>query len=464
MAKDVHDATQDSSTLAGLIPDLDFSNNASLAKLAVDVLTDDHNDNAGNEVATSATASSQVRTPRRKPRRPRQSAGNSRAASDSDVAIADVSSASLSTVAGKNEGGKNGRSGRDVEDSIDDISKSSGEKNTSRDTTPPRQDASSSNADNTVRWYLQLIGADRLLRPVEEVELGHQIRDLMEWERKRTELTESIGRSPSTAEWAAYVDMDATDFATRLNLARRAKDRMIVCNLRLVVSIAKRYLNRGMPLSDLIQEGTLGLIRACEKFDADKGFKFSTYATWWVRQAVSRSIADQSRIIRLPVHLYDTITSIRRASKFLTTELGRPPTEIEIADYCNITVEKLRTTRVNMQEAMPLDCPLSASDDALTLSDIIVSNEQSPEDRVEWSLLRDDLEHVVNSLTPRERDVVRMRYGLDDGRAKTLDEIGRVFDVTKERVRQIESKALRKLRHPYRSAVLREYTPPDSTV
>lgn len=318
-----------------------------------------------------------------------------------------------------------------------------------------------SNTDNTVRWYLQLIGGDRLLRPEEEVDLGRQIRHLMNWQRAQVELADSIGRQPTDTEWADYVDIDRTDFSRRLYHARRAKDRMIVCNLRLVVSIAKRYLNRGMPLSDLIQEGTLGLIRACEKFDAEKGFKFSTYATWWVRQAVSRSIADQSRTIRLPVHLYDTITAIRRASKYLTNELGRPPLEEEIAEYCNITVEKLRLTRVNMQAAMPLDCPLSNTDDALTLSDVIESHDESPEDRVESSLLRDDLEHVVNSLTPRERDVVRMRYGLDDGRAKTLEEIGRVFDVTKERVRQIESKALRKLRHPYRSAVLKEYTPPE---
>lgn len=316
-------------------------------------------------------------------------------------------------------------------------------------------------ADNTVRWYLQLIGGDRLLRPEEEIELGHRIRNLMEWERKFEELANSIGRQPTRDEWADYLGMDKAEFSTRLHEARRAKDRMIVCNLRLVVSIAKRYLNRGMPLSDLIQEGTLGLIRACEKFDADKGFKFSTYATWWVRQAVSRSIADQSRTIRLPVHLYDTITAIRRATKYLSNELGRPPLEDEIAAYCKISVDKLRATRINMQSAMPLDCPLTNADDALTLSDVIESNEESPENRVESSLLRDDLEHVVNSLTPRERDVVRMRYGLDDGRAKTLEEIGRVFDVTKERVRQIESKALRKLRHPYRSAVLREYTPPE---
>ncbi|PXF41988.1 RNA polymerase sigma factor SigA [Gracilariopsis chorda] len=340
----------------------------------------------------------------------------------------------------------------------------SSDSSTTKTSNPAKKPASSSPSvsDNTVRWYLQLIGSDRLLTAEEEVEYGRQVRKLMHWQRNRVELADTIGREPSDSEWADFVDIDRQTFATQLVDARKAKDRMIVCNLRLVVSIAKRYLNRGMPLSDLIQEGTLGLIRACEKFDAEKGFKFSTYATWWVRQAVTRAIADQSRTIRLPVHLYDTITAIRRATKYLTNELGRPPLEREIAEYCNITVEKLRSTRINMQAAMPLDCPLTNSDDALTLSDVIESDEESPEDRVESSLLRDDLEHVVNSLTPRERDVVRMRYGLDDGRAKTLEEIGRVFDVTKERVRQIESKALRKLRHPFRSAVLKAYTPPGS--
>ncbi|CAN8069994.1 unnamed protein product [Agarophyton chilense] len=317
-------------------------------------------------------------------------------------------------------------------------------------------------SDNTVRWYLQLIGSDRLLTADEEVKYGRLVASLMHWQRARLQLTETIGRAPTDHEWAHFLDIDPHTFSARLAQARRAKDKMIVCNLRLVVSIAKRYLNRGMPLSDLIQEGTLGLIRACEKFDADKGFKFSTYATWWVRQAVTRAIADQSRTVRLPVHLYDTITAIRRGTKYLTNQLARPPLEHELADYCNISVEKLRTTRINMQSAMPLDCPLTNNDDALTLSDVIESHAESPEDKVESSLLRDDLEHVVNSLTPRERDVVRMRYGLDDGRAKTLDEIGRVFDVTKERVRQIESKALRKLRHPFRSAVLKAYTPPGS--
>lgn len=312
-----------------------------------------------------------------------------------------------------------------------------------------------------MRWYLQLIAEPALLTPDQEVQLGRQIRQLMEWQEKRDELVSATGSAPTTAEWADYVAVDRDEFATRLAECRKAKERMIVCNLRLVVSIAKKYSTRGVPMGDLIQEGTFGLIRACEKFDADRGFKFSTYATWWVRQAVSRCVADQSRTIRLPVHLYDTITAIRRATKELSNQLGRPPVESEVAQHCGITLQKLRQARMNMQSSIPLDCPLTTAEDGLLLSDVLESEEAGPEDLVESSLLRDDLEHVVNSLLPRERDVVRMRYGLDDGRAKTLEEIGRVFDVSKERVRQIESRALRKLRHPYRSAVLKDYTPPD---
>jgi RNA polymerase primary sigma factor len=313
-------------------------------------------------------------------------------------------------------------------------------------------------ADNTVRWYLQLIGREVLLRAEDEMELGRDVKCLMEWERAREDLSATMGRPPSDDEWAAYLEMEREAFLPRLFRARRSKERMIVANLRLVVSIAKNYMHRGVPLSDLIQEGTLGLVRAVEKFDVDRGFKFSTYATWWVKQAVTRCVADQSRTIRLPVHLYDTIGAIRKATRRLTTDLGRPPTELEVADYVGMPLEKLRLTRVRMQSTIAIDSPLTARDEKLTLADVIQSPEESPEDRVDNSLLRDDLEHVINSLTPRERDVVRMRYGLDDGRTKTLEEIGVVFAVTKERVRQIETKALRKLRNPYRSAALRDHS------
>lgn len=321
-----------------------------------------------------------------------------------------------------------------------------------------RRQKKSAPSDNTVRWYLQLIGAEDLLRAEDEIELAAAIKDLMRWEAAKKDLTDSMGRSPTDDEWAAFCDMDRDDFLKSLGVARRAKERMIVANLRLVVSIAKKYMNRGLSLSDLVQEGTLGLVRAVEKFDGERGFKFSTYATWWVKQAVTRCIADQSRTVRLPVHLYDTISTIRKTNRNLTLELGRPPTDEEVSASMSVPVEKIHLVRLRTQPTIALDSPLQAVDAQLTLGDVLETNEEAPEDVVDNSLLRNDIEDVINSLTPRERDVVRMRYGLDDGRTKTLEEIGTVFHVTKERVRQIESKALRKLRHPYRSAVLRDYS------
>ena len=310
--------------------------------------------------------------------------------------------------------------------------------------------------EDSIRLYLQEIGRIRLLRAEEEIELARKIADLLELERIRDELMDGIDHEPTDAEWAEAVDMPLPAFQKRLHLGRRAKDKMVQSNLRLVVSIAKKYMNRGLSFQDLIQEGSLGLIRAAEKFDHEKGYKFSTYATWWIRQAITRAIADQSRTIRLPVHLYETISRIKKTTKLLSQELGRKPTEEEIATSMEMTIEKLRFIAKSAQLPISLETPIGKEEDS-RLGDFIESDGETPEDEVSKSLLREDLEGVLGTLSPRERDVLRLRYGLDDGRMKTLEEIGQTFNVTRERIRQIEAKALRKLRHPNRNSVLKEY-------
>ncbi|MEA5597495.1 RNA polymerase sigma factor RpoD [Rivularia sp. UHCC 0363] len=310
--------------------------------------------------------------------------------------------------------------------------------------------------EDSIRLYLQEIGRIRLLRADEEIELARKIADLLELERVRERLLQQLEREPRDIEWAEAVQLPLPQFRYRLHIGRRAKDKMVQSNLRLVVSIAKKYMNRGLSFQDLIQEGSLGLIRAAEKFDHEKGYKFSTYATWWIRQAITRAIADQSRTIRLPVHLYETISRIKKTTKLLSQEMGRKPTEEEIATRMEMTIEKLRFIAKSAQLPISLETPIGKEEDS-RLGDFIESDGETPEDQVSKSLLREDLEKVLDSLSPRERDVLRLRYGLDDGRMKTLEEIGQIFNVTRERIRQIEAKALRKLRHPNRNSVLKEY-------
>jgi RNA polymerase primary sigma factor len=310
--------------------------------------------------------------------------------------------------------------------------------------------------EDSIRVYLQEIGRIRLLRPDEEIELARKIADLLQLEEIAAQYEADHGRQPDTKEWAALVEMPTIKFRRRLMLGRRAKEKMVQSNLRLVVSIAKKYMNRGLSFQDLIQEGSLGLIRAAEKFDHEKGYKFSTYATWWIRQAITRAIADQSRTIRLPVHLYETISRIKKTTKTLSQEFGRKPTEEEIAESMEMTIEKLRFIAKSAQLPISLETPIGKEEDS-RLGDFIEADIENPEQDVAKNLLREDLEGVLATLSPRERDVLRLRYGLDDGRMKTLEEIGQIFDVTRERIRQIEAKALRKLRHPNRNGVLKEY-------
>jgi len=290
-----------------------------------------------------------------------------------------------------------------------------------------------SSLDDPVRMYLREIGRVPLLSAEEEVRLAQRM------ERGKTE---RLKANPNRR----YVDD-----------GEEAQRRLTEANLRLVVSVAKKYIGRGMSLLDLIQEGNIGLIRAVEKFDYTKGYKFSTYATWWIRQAITRAIADQARTIRIPVHMVETINRLIRISRRLLQDLGREPTSEEIAQQMEISAEKVREIIKVSQEPVSLETPIGEEDDS-HLGDFIEDHTAlAPADAASHQLLKEQVEDVLDSLTERERKVLQLRFGLDDGRSRTLEEVGKEFHVTRERIRQIEAKALRKLRHPSRSRKLKDY-------
>jgi len=290
-----------------------------------------------------------------------------------------------------------------------------------------------SSLDDPVRMYLREIGRVPLLSAEEEVRLAQRM------ERGKVERLKAVPNR-------RYVDD-----------GEEAQRRLTEANLRLVVSVAKKYIGRGMSLLDLIQEGNIGLIRAVEKFDYTKGYKFSTYATWWIRQAITRAIADQARTIRIPVHMVETINRLIRISRRLLQDLGREPTSEEIAEQMEISAEKVREIIKVSQEPVSLETPIGEEDDS-HLGDFIEDHTAlAPADAASHQLLKEQVEDVLDSLTERERKVLQLRFGLDDGRSRTLEEVGKEFHVTRERIRQIEAKALRKLRHPSRSRKLKDY-------
>ena len=271
--------------------------------------------------------------------------------------------------------------------------------------------------DDPVKMYLKDIGRVPLLSPEEEIELAEKMK----------------------------------------NGDEAAKKLLSEANLRLVVSIAKRYMGRGMLFLDLIQEGNLGLMKAVEKFDYEKGFKFSTYATWWIRQAITRAIADQARTIRIPVHMVETINKVIRVSRRLLQELGREPTPEEIGNEMGLPEEKVREIQKIAQDPVSLETPIGEEEDSHLGDFIEDEGSATPSDMVSFTMLKEQLLGVLDTLTPREEKVLRLRYGIDDGRPRTLEEVGKEFNVTRERIRQIEAKALRKLRHPSRSKKLRDF-------
>ena len=307
--------------------------------------------------------------------------------------------------------------------------------------------------DDPVRMYLKEIGKVSLLSGDEEVELAQA----MSLGNAAQERLDEVARARKAGEEISLTPEEEAELKRQVKKGETAKQRLAEANLRLVVSIAKRYVGRGMLFLDLIQEGNLGLIKAVEKFDYTKGYKFSTYATWWIRQAITRAIADQARTIRIPVHMVETINKVIRVSRQLLQELGHDPSPEEISEEMNMPVDKVREILKIAQEPVSLETPIGEEEDS-HLGDFIPDEDASePSEAASFTLLKEQLVDVLGTLTPREEKVLKLRFGIEDGRTRTLEEVGKEFNVTRERIRQIEAKALRKLRHPSRSKKLKDF-------
>ncbi|CAB9506604.1 sigma factor RpoD [Seminavis robusta] len=323
---------------------------------------------------------------------------------------------------------------------------------------------------DSMRHYIKMMCNHELLNKNEEVVLAREIQLLIAYEEEREMLEEQLMRPPTYAEWAAAVrpDMTVPELKKQIRRSIRAKAALIESNIRLVVSIAKRYQKRGLSFQDLSQEGILGLTRATEKFDPERGFRFSTYATWWIKQSIMRAIADQGRVIRLPVHIHDQLNSLRKTTRELNSELGRDPTTEELTNRTKLTSARIDFLNRVSQQSISMETELKSSKtkgsgaglggaDGLTVGDTVGDPEQAPVDQASYQMLKDDISRLICTLNRREQAVIRMRFGLDDGKAKTLEDIGNRFSVTRERIRQIEARALHKLRQPYRNHSVKCY-------